>query len=163
MIPLIVLLGIFGLSLSATKIIRGKAEFTLSGRFALSAMLLFTAVGHFVFTKGMAMMLPDAFPYKVWLVYLTGVIEVAAALGLFIPSLRTLTACLLITFFIFALPANVYAAIRQVDYQQGSYDGNGLSYLWFRIPLQIFFIVWTYWSCINHPRFAKMPGNADNT
>jgi uncharacterized membrane protein len=146
--PLIVLLGVFVICLLATKIVFGDFKFALSGRIALSAMLIFTAVAHFAFTKGMAMMLPDFIPYKTGTIYLTGIIEIAAALGLFIPGLRVITAWLLIAFFILILPANIYAAIKHIDYQKGSFDGNGLAYLWFRIPLQILFIVWTYLSCI---------------
>lgn len=138
----------FGISLLVTKSFRGAFEFALSGRIAMSAMLVFTAVAHFAFTKGMAMMLPDFIPYKTEVVYLTGVIEILAAIGLFIPTFRTMTAWLLIVFFILILPANVYGALKQIDYQKATYDGNGLTYLWFRIPLQILFIVWTYLSAI---------------
>ena len=146
--PLIVLLSVFSISLLVLKLIRGNYEFTLSGRIAMSVMLLFTAVAHFAFTKGMAMMLPDFIPYKTETVYLTGIIEIAAAIGLFIPSFRLITAWLLIAFFMLILPANIYSAIKQIDYQKGTFDGNGLTYLWFRIPLQILFIVWTYLSAI---------------
>ena len=89
-------------------------------------------------------MLPDFIPYKTATIYLTGIIEIAAAIGLFIPSFSVITAWLLITFFILILPANIYAAIKHIDYQKATLDGNGLTYLWFRIPLQILFIVWTY-------------------
>ncbi len=82
--------------------------------------------------------------YKTETVYLTGVIEIAAAIGLFIPNFRIVTAWLLIAFFILILPANIYAAIKHIDYQKGTFDGNGLTYLWFRIPLQILFVVWAY-------------------
>lgn len=146
--PLIVLLIVFAVSILAMKLIRGNYEFAKSGRIAMSIMLLFTAVAHFAFTKGMAMMLPDFIPYKTETVYLTGIIEITAAIGLFIPSLRVITAWLLIAFFILILPANIYAATKQIDYQKGTSDGNGLMYLWFRIPLQILFIVWTYLSAI---------------
>lgn len=146
--PLIVLLIVFAVSILAMKLIRGNYEFANSGRIAMSIMLLFTAVAHFAFTKGMAMMLPDFIPYKTETVYLTGIIEITAAIGLFIPSLRVITAWLLIAFFILILPANIYAALKQIDYQKGTSDGNGLMYLWFRIPLQILFIVWTYLSAI---------------
>lgn len=146
--PLIVLLSVFAFSLAVNKIFRGNYEFVLSGRIAMSVMLLFTAIAHFVFTKGMAMMLPDFIPYKTETIYLTGVLEIVAALGLFIPSFRIITAWLLIAFFILILPANIYAAIKNIDYQKGTFDGNGLTYLWFRIPLQILFIVWTYLSVI---------------
>jgi uncharacterized membrane protein len=111
-------------------------------------MLLFTASGHFVFTQGMSMMMPDFIPYKAELVYLTGFIEIAAAVALHIPSLRVPSAWLLIVFFLLILPANIHAAIKQVDYQKGTYEGSGLSYLWFRVPLQILFIAWTYLSSI---------------
>ncbi|HEY0749772.1 MAG TPA: hypothetical protein VGD26_01375, partial [Chitinophagaceae bacterium] len=53
--PLIVLITVFIISLVATKIIRGQYSLALSGRVALSMMLVFTAIAHFVFTKGMAM------------------------------------------------------------------------------------------------------------
>ena len=146
--PLIVLLLVFAFSLISNKIFRGNYEFALSGRIAMSVMLLFTAIAHFVFTKGMGMMLPDFIPYKMETIYLTGVLEIVAALGLFIPSFRVITAWLLIVFFIVILPANIYAAIKNINYQKGTFDGNGLTYLWFRIPLQILFIVWTYLSVI---------------
>lgn len=146
--PLIVLLSVFGVSLLLTKIIRANFEFALSGKIAISAMLFFTAVGHFAFTQGMTMMLPDFIPYKTETVYLTGIIEIVAAIGLFIPNFRVITAWLLIAFFILILPANIYASVKYVDYQKGTFDGNGLSYLWFRIPLQIIFIIWTYFSSI---------------
>ena len=114
----------------------------------MSAMLVFTAVGHFAFTEGMAMMLPPFIPYKTEVVYLTGLIEMAAAVGLIIPRLRSLTAWLLIAFFMLVLPANIYAALQHVDYQNATFDGQGPGYLWFRIPLQLFFIIWVYLSAI---------------
>ena len=146
--PLIVLIAVFILSFIINKLLRGNYNFAMSGRIAMSAMLLFTAIAHFVFSKGMAMMLPDFVPYKLTIVYLTGLIEIAAAFGLFIPSFRITTAWLLIVFFILILPANIFSALNKINYQEGTYDGNGLTYLWFRIPLQLLFIVWTYVSSI---------------
>jgi uncharacterized membrane protein len=148
--PLIVLISAFALSLLSTKIFLGDFDFALSGRIAMSVMLLFTAVAHFAFTKGMSMMLPKFIPFKTGIVYLTGVIEIAAAVGILIPNLRVVTAWLLIAFFILILPANIYAAQNKVNYQKGTTDGNGPAYLWFRIPLQILFIAWTYLSAIKN-------------
>lgn len=147
---LIVLLGAFAISLFIIRIFNESYEFALAARIAMSAMLLFTAIGHFAFTNGMAMMLPSFVSYKTEVVYLTGVIEIAAAIGLFIPSVRIFTAWLLIVFFVFILPANIYAAIKHLDYQKGTFDGSGLTYLWFRVPLQILFIVWVYISFIRY-------------
>lgn len=138
----------FAVSLFVTGVFRSSYDLALSGRVAMSIMLLFTAVAHFAFTKGMAMMLPEFIPFKTATVYLTGIIEIAAAIGLFIPNFRAVTAWLLIGFFVLILPANVYAAVKHINYQKGTFDGSGLLYLWFRIPLQILFIVWTYLSAI---------------
>ena len=142
--PLIVLLTTFIISLFAVKLIHAEYKFALPGRIAMSAMLVFTSIGHFLYTNGMAMMMPDFIPYKTEMVYFTGVIEIAAAIGLHISRLRVLTAWLLILFFVLILPANIKASVDHVDYQKATFDGNGLAYLWFRIPLQILFIVWTY-------------------
>jgi uncharacterized membrane protein len=146
--PLIVLLIVFALSVVVVKLTTHKNDISLSARIAMSAMLLFTAMGHFIFTKGMTMMIPDFIPFKTGMVYLTGVIEIIAAIGLLIPGVRVLTAWLLILFFLLLLPANIKASIEQVNIEKGTFDGSGLNYLWFRIPLQIFFIVWTYISSI---------------
>ena len=148
MMPLIVLLTVFCFSLLWIKMRLKIYDFAWAGRIAMSAMLLFTAVGHFAFTEGMAMMLPPFVPYKLEVVYFTGLVEIAAAFGLLIPRFRLVTAWLLIVFFIFVLPANIYAAIEHVDYQHATLDGNGPAYLWFRIPLQVFFIIWVYLSAI---------------
>ena len=146
--PLFVLLGAFAISLLATKFFTKTSDLPLSGRVAMSVMLVFTAIGHFAFTKGMAMMIPDFMPYKTEVVYLTGVIEIIAAVGLLIPSSRVWTGWALILFFILLLPGNIKAAIDHVDYQKATLDGSGPTYLWFRIPLQLLFIAWTYLSAI---------------
>ncbi|MGM0580881.1 MAG: DoxX family protein [Bacteroidota bacterium] len=148
--PLIVLLSVFAISLVGTKLTNGNYEIALSGRIAMAVMLVFTAAGHFAFPKGMSMMLPDFIPYKLAIIYMTGIIEIAAAIGVLIPSLREITAYLLIVFFILILPANINAAIKQVNLQKATLDGHGLAYLWFRIPLQIFFIIWVYLSTIKN-------------
>jgi uncharacterized membrane protein len=146
--PFIVLLVVFVLSLGAIRIIEGGMDYSLSGRIAMSAMLLLTASGHFMFAKGMAAMVPAFIPFKKELVLGTGIIEIAAAIGLLISKLQHLTAWLLIIFFIFTLPANINAAIKRIDYQKGTLDGPGLNYLWFRVPLQLFFIAWVYFFAI---------------
>ncbi|WP_317197662.1 DoxX family protein [Neotamlana laminarinivorans] len=120
----------------------------MSGRLAMAIMLVFTAIGHFAFTKGMSMMIPKVIPFKSSFVYLTGIFEILLAIGLLIPKLKTISGWTLIIFLLLLLPANVYAAINHVNYQNGTFNGNGLVYLWFRIPLQILFIIWTYASSI---------------
>lgn len=146
--PLIVLLSLFTITLFIIRLVKKNYNYALSGRIAMSGMLLFTAIAHFAFSQGMTMMLPDFIPYKSAIIYLTGFIEIAIAIGLLIPKLKNITAWVLILFFLLILPANIYAALNHIDYQHATATGPGPSYLLFRIPLQIFFIAWTYISSI---------------
>lgn len=146
--PLIVFLLVFSLSSFASRLCRGTFQLEKSIRFGLSAMLLFSSLGHFLYSQGMALMIPEIIPYKFEIVYLTGFFEIVLAVGLLIPTFRKLSGWLLILFLMAVLPANIRASILRLNFQTSQFDGYGLSYLWFRIPLQLFFIAWTYFSCI---------------
>lgn len=146
--PEIILPIVFCIALLILKMIHKRYLFALSARIAMAAMLVTTAIAHVVFAEGMSMMLPDVIPYRTGLVYLTGVLEAAAAIGLLIPTYRKLAAWLLIAFFVLILPANIYAAMNHVNLETATFDGDGPGYLWYRIPLQVFFIAWVYFSCI---------------
>ena len=146
--PFIILLSAFITSMGITKLFTGEFDYPLSGKIAMSVMLVFTSMAHFIYTKGMVMMMPGFIPYKKGLVYLTGLIEIAAAAGLLIFPLSRITAWLLILFFVLVLPANIRAAVGNVNYQKGDSNGSGVRYLWFRIPLQLFFILWVYFFAI---------------
>ncbi|HKJ81463.1 MAG TPA: hypothetical protein VJ954_05520 [Ignavibacteriaceae bacterium] len=146
--PLIVLLASFIVLIYLVKIINGNYEIAYSARIAMSVMLLFTAFGHFVFSKDMIMMVPNFIPYKRGVIYLTGIIEIFAAVGLIIQKLSVITAWLLIFYLFIVLPANIKASINSIDYQKATNNGNGIKYLWFRIPLQLFFILWIFLSTI---------------
>jgi uncharacterized membrane protein len=140
--PLIVLIVSFIISCLVFYIITHDINLYISGRIAMAIMLLFTAMGHFMFTKGMALMVPELIPYKEGIVQLTGIIEVGAAVGLVTPSIHYITGVLLNIFFVLMLPANIIAAKQNINLEKASYDGPGLAYLWFRIPLQVLFIGW---------------------
>lgn len=140
--PLVVLLAASVAALFTIYFIKGDWDYVLSGNIGMAAMLLFTAIGHLVYWKGMALMIPGFIPAKKIIVYATGIIEVLFAIGLCIPSTRRLSADLLILFFLLVLPANINAAQKNVDYQTATYEGRGINYLWLRIPMQIFFIIW---------------------
>ena len=146
--PLLVLLGSFFFALILTRFIQKEFNVLLSAKIAMSIMLCFTAIGHFAFTKGMTLMIPSFIPLREPIIYLTGVLEILLAIGLLIPKYSACSAYLLIGFFVLMLPANIYASIHKINYQTGTFDGPGLAYLWFRIPLQIVFIVWTYFSSL---------------
>lgn len=144
MLLLYVLFGTYLLTLFSSRIIKGEFKSRVAGRAGLSAMLLLTGVGHFLYPD-MAMMIPDFIPYRLEIIYLTGIIEFAAAIGLLIPKFQKTTAWLLIIFLVLILPCNIYAAMNHINFRTGALDGDGTDYLWFRIPMQIFLIGWTYY------------------
>ncbi|MFS2188527.1 hypothetical protein ACCC92_17745 [Mucilaginibacter sp. Mucisp84] len=114
----------------------------LSGNVAMMLMLWFTSLGHFMFTKGMVMMMPSFIPFKGALVYLTGIMEIVLGALLVVNATRHIAGIILLVMFVVMLPANINAAMKHVDLEKATYDGSGTGYLWFRIPLQILFIAW---------------------
>ena len=96
----------------------------------------------------MVLMIPSFIPFKTALVYLTAVLEIVTGLYLLYPSTYRAAGWVLIMLLVILLPANIKAALDQVDYRTASFTGPGRSYLYFRIPLQFFFVAWTYWSAI---------------
>ena len=151
--PEIILPIVFLVSLILIKIVRKDYQFALAGRISMAAMLVTTGIAHFAFAKGMSLMLPDFIPGREIVVYLTGVLEILFAVGLLLNRYAKLTGWLLIVFFALILPANIYAAIKHVDMENATFEGEGPDYLLYRIPLQVFFIGWTYLSCskVLHP------------
>ncbi|MET3029014.1 hypothetical protein ABXT06_20225 [Flavobacterium sp. UW10123] len=152
---LIVLFGVFIATLLTIWLTAKRLELAFSGRIAMAAMLTFTAVGHFAFTKGMAMMI-SFLPCANAIVIITGIIELIAAIGLLLPKTKVLTGKLLILFFILLLPANIYAASHKINLQTADYTGKGLSYLWIRIPMQLLFIAWVYFSSLKNQSKIKI-------
>ncbi|MFJ1330459.1 DoxX family protein [Capnocytophaga canimorsus] len=148
MIPLLLLFSVFLLTFFGLKWLKKKNAISISGRLALSIMFLFTATGHFFFTKGMAMMIPEFLPYKIEIVYVTGVLELLFSVGILLPKTRKLTAWSIIIFLFLVLPANIYASLHHINYQTATFDGNGTDYLWFRIPMQLLLVFWTYFFCL---------------
>jgi len=143
MAPLIFLLGSFVLFFLVNKfLLGGRFSISFVGRTALAVMLVVTGLSHFTSTDLMVAMMPDMMPMKREIVYLTGVLELLAVAGLLIERTSKLTAVMLIIFFLSILPANIAGSLKQVPL--GGME-NGAAYLYFRIPLQIFFILWAYY------------------
>ena len=150
MIPLFILLISFAVALPLTWVAAGTWDLLFGGNLAMSVMLFFTGMAHFKFPEGMAMMIPSFLPHRKWLVYLSGLFELLTVPALLIPAVRQTAGVLLLIFFVVVLPANIWAAVNKVDYEKANNQGKGLAYLWFRIPLQLFFIAWVWWFSIHH-------------
>ncbi|MNE12911.1 hypothetical protein D3C87_787900 [compost metagenome] len=152
---LIVLFGVFIATLLIIWLATKRFELAFAGRVAMAVMLTFTAIGHFIFAKGMAMMI-SFLPWANAIVFITGIIELIAAIGLLLPKTKILTGKLLILFFILLLPANIYAASHNINLQTADHTGKGLSYLWIRVPMQLLFIAWVYFSSLKNQSKIKI-------
>lgn len=116
------------------------ATWVASARAALSTMFVFTAASHFTpMRKDLIAMVPPSLPRPDLLVSLTGVAELAGAVGLLVPPVRLWAACGLILLLVLMLPANISAARRAVLLR-----GRPATPLWIRVPMQLLFIAWTW-------------------
>jgi uncharacterized membrane protein len=143
MTPLIVLMVVFGILFVINKfLLRYRFGLSLIGRVAMAAMLIITGTAHFTSADLMVEMMPEFLPAKREIVYFTGVCELLAVFGLLWNKTVKLTSVLLVIFFVAILPANIVGSLKQI--QLGGME-NGAMYLFFRIPLQILFILWVYY------------------
>src|SRR5262247_1233961 len=111
-------------------------------------LFIFTGVGHFIQTEPMAQMLPPWVPERMLLVYLTGVLELAIAAGVFAPKARRLTGWVAAVALVLFFPANIYAAINHIPMGGHAW---GPVYLLIRAPLQAIILFWVYWFTIRQP------------
>jgi len=119
----------------------------------LGICFIFFSIGHAVKADGMVQMLPPWVPFRLPLIYLTGVLELIIGIALFIPKLQANAAKAAIMVFIVFFPANIYAAINATGL-----GGNqwGPIYLLIRLPLQLILIAWAYFLCIkDHNRLGR--------
>ena len=141
---MIVLLVLFGsLFFSRALGMAGVAVFQswiLSARVALAVMFLFTATSHFTpMRKHLIAMVPPGLPRPDLLVLLTGIAELAGAIGLLIRATHYWAALGLIVLMAAMLPANISAAKGGVLLR-----GQPATRLWVRIPMQVLFIGWAW-------------------
>jgi uncharacterized membrane protein len=111
------------------------------GRISLALLFLFTGLGHFANPEPMAAMLPAWVPARVPIIYLTGLLEWAGAIGLLLPRYSRVAGACLLTFLVAVFPANVFAALNHVE--MGGHE-LGPVYLLVRAPFQLVLMWWTY-------------------
>lgn len=139
----------FGLALERGGIRRHARERRHYGRIGLSLLLLLTASAHFTDPSRMASMLPAWIAGRQAIVLLTGLLEIALALALWVPRLRRAVGWSIVLMLGAFLPANIFAALERLPF-----GGNhlGPAYLLLRVPFQLLLIGWTLWVCELLPR-----------
>jgi uncharacterized membrane protein len=104
-------------------------------------MVLVTASAHFTALKeDLIKMVPPFFLAPRQIVLITGLLEIAGAIGLLLPQVRAAAAICLALLFVAMVPANISAALRYVPLR-----GRNATPLWLRIPIQALFIGVALW------------------
>jgi uncharacterized membrane protein len=114
--------------------------------YLLGPGFVIAGVLHFVLPELYVQIIPPIFPAPLFLVYLSGVAEIAVGIGLLIPRTRHLAAWSTVALLIAIFPANVYMATHGVviDGMPGGGDPSALV-RWGRLPLQGVLLVWALW------------------
>jgi len=128
-------------------------------RFALAIMFLFTSATHFLpnTRRDLVRMVPPVLPFPEHLVTLTGILELAGAVGLLTTRFASIAAYCLMALLVAMFPANAYAAIAGLEIA-----GRTATPLVWRLPLQLFWIGALWWVARAHrqPPRALVPGAA---
>lgn len=129
-----------------------------AGLGALAIMFLVTSTAHFTGMKhDLAEMMPEPLPDGLWIIYLTGLFEIAGAVGLLDPRTRRLAGIGLVLLLIAMFPANINAALNGIPL-----GGEPPTPLWLRTPMQLLFIAMVWWTAIKErPKEApRQPASA---
>jgi uncharacterized membrane protein len=107
-------------------------------------MFLFTGSTQFGDLKhDFAAMVPPPLTGQLWVIYLTGLLEIAGAVGLLMRRMRRLSGVCLFLLLLALFPANVYAAIHGIQLR-----GAPPSDIWVRGAIQVVFLVTVWWSTL---------------
>jgi uncharacterized membrane protein len=130
------------------------SSWRVAGRGALVIMFLFTGTSHFTSMKyDFAAMIPPPLPNDLWVIYLTGLFEIAGAVGLLIPRTRKLAGICLVLLLAALFPANVYAVLSEIPLRR-----EAATPLWIRTPMQLLYIGMIWWTSIKeHPKEVGRP------
>jgi uncharacterized membrane protein len=143
MIPLYVMLAAIAAARLAGAVgWRPLDDWHAATRAGLAVMFAFTGVAHFTSTRqDLVRMVPPGLPNPAALVTLTGIAELAGALGLVVPATAWWAASALMLLLAAMFPANLHAA------RMGhTIAGRPHTRLAVRLPLQILWIGLLWWS-----------------
>jgi uncharacterized membrane protein len=124
--------------------VRALSSWRDATRFGVVVMFVFTGATHFTPMKhDYAAMVPPPLTGQLWVIYLTGLLELAGAAGLLIPRLQRLAGMCLSLLLLALFPANVYAAINAIEFRGEPPTGVVL-----RAAIQIVFLAAVWWSAV---------------
>jgi uncharacterized membrane protein len=124
---------------------------TIQSLFRWLATLFFLIAGalHFVIPQFYQAMMPPFIPFQEFFIVLTGIAEMAGAVGIQIVRFRMLAGRLMIALLLAVFPANIYVAIVQPALPDLEYTPESM---WWRLLLQPLFIAWIWWVSVKQQK-----------
>ena len=137
------------LSYNANALIDNYKLFTI---LVMSFMYVFIGIRHFTDPQYFLDIVPPQLPFKLFLVYVTGLIEIIGGAAILSSKTRRAGALLLIFLLVIVFPANIYLYISETPQNLlGITKTDAL----IRMPFQIPLIILAYWhSKKNHPAWV---------
>ena len=145
MAPLIILVTTAALArLLGYASVRMSTDWRAAARLGLAVMFAFAGSTHFTEMKhDYAAMVPPPLTGQLWVISLTGVLEIAGAVALLLPQTRRLAGMCLLLLLLALFPANVYAAVQSIQFR-----GAPPADIWLRGLIQAVFLFTVWWSTI---------------
>jgi len=112
-------------------------------RHILSVVMMTVGVLHFANPMPFVRIVPSALPAPLFLVYLSGAIEIGLGLTLAMRRTRTMAAWGLVALFVAVFPANINMAVNHIALDPANPTANWIA--WVRLPLQLALIAWALW------------------
>ena len=120
--------------------------------YVMSFMYVLIGIRHFTSPQYFLDIVPPQLPFKLFLVYLTGLIEIAGGAAILSSKTRKAGAYLLIFLLVSVFPANIYLYVSETPQ---SLIGISKMDALIRIPFQIPLILLAFWhSKENHPKWV---------
>ena len=115
-------------------------------------MYVFIGIRHFTDPQYFLDIVPPQLPFKLFLVYLTGLIEIVGGVAILLPKTRKAGAYLLIFLLVSVFPANIYLYVSEIPQ---SLLGISKMDALIRMPFQTPLILLAFWhSKENHPKWV---------
>jgi len=127
-------------------------KYKLTTIYVMSFMYVLIGIRHFTSPQYFLDIVPPQLPFKLFLVYLTGLIEIVGGAAILSSKTRKAGAYLLIFLLVSVFPANIYLYVSETPQ---SLIGISKMDALIRMPFQIPLILLAFWhSKENHPKWV---------
>lgn len=119
------------------------------GRWLAALFFILAGLNHFRDPALYLSMMPPWVPWPDLLQKMAGAAEVAGGIGILIPPLRRMAGWGLLLLLVAVFPANLHLALHGWPEAPAAIAPW---VLWARLPLQLGFAAWVWWSCLSERR-----------